>query len=99
MTCSDLKESPDMCTEMHAYTRKHTRTHSRVDSHYNVLIGWNLNNAQAKQSDSRPGRGCVSWNEADVFLVFWEDYRKLLNCCAGYHSVSAYELLSKFSFY
>lgn len=50
-----------------------------MGSHYNVLIGWNLNNAQAKQSDSFPGRGCGCWTEAYVFLVFREDYRELLN--------------------
>lgn len=40
-TCSELKKSG----------RVHINTH-RVDSHYKVLIVWNLNNAQAKQCDS-----------------------------------------------
>lgn len=43
-----------MCTLTHTHTLKHKRTH-RVDSRYNVLIGWNLNNTQAKQSDSQAG--------------------------------------------
>lgn len=41
------------CAPKHTRTHGNTRAHTRrVDSHYNVLIGWNLNNAQAKQSDS-----------------------------------------------
>lgn len=68
-------------------TQRHIHTHGRVDSQYNELIGWNLNNAQAKQSDSWPGKCCVSWTEAVVFLVLREDYRKPLNCFSQMKSI------------
>lgn len=72
--------------EVWTCAHEHTHTH-RVDTHYNVLIGWNLNDAQAKQSESQPGRGCVCWTEADVFLVFREDYRELLNSSSQMKSI------------
>lgn len=34
---------------MCAHSNTEEYAHSRVGSHYSVLIGWNLNNAQAKQ--------------------------------------------------